>query len=113
LADVFVMPSTGEGFGIAFLEAMASGIRVIAGNRDGSLDPLVDGALGTVIDPEDDNQLTSAICTVLSTAPAIVEHGKRFNVQSFGQQLQALVSSNFAARLHPAWRLGPKGFGQR
>ena len=43
LADVFVMPSTGEGFGIVFLEAMASGIHVIGGNQDGSLDPLADG----------------------------------------------------------------------
>ena len=40
LADVLVMPSTGEGFGIVFLEAMACGIDVIGGNQDGSLDPL-------------------------------------------------------------------------
>src|SRR5262249_41117825 len=33
LADVFVMPSAGEGFGIVFLQAMATGVRVIAGSE--------------------------------------------------------------------------------
>ena len=45
LADVFVMPSIGEGFGIVFLEALASGNCVIGGDRDGSVDPLADGQL--------------------------------------------------------------------
>lgn len=42
-ADVFVMPSTGEGFGIVYLEAMACGIPAIGLDTDGSVDPL--GAL--------------------------------------------------------------------
>jgi phosphatidylinositol alpha-1,6-mannosyltransferase len=97
IADVFVMPSTGEGFGIAFLEAAASGIRVIGGNQDGSVDPLVDGALGTVIDPTDGNALTSAICTALSNDAASTKQDNRFNFELFNQQLHALVSSFFAA----------------
>lgn len=46
LADAYVMPSTGEGFGIAFLEAMASGVPALGLDGDGSVDPLADGELG-------------------------------------------------------------------
>ncbi len=45
LADAYVMPSQ-EGFGIVYLEAMACGVPVLSGNRDGSADPLQDGRLG-------------------------------------------------------------------
>lgn len=45
LADAYVMPSQ-EGFGIVYLEALACGIPVLAGDADGSADPLQDGKLG-------------------------------------------------------------------
>ena len=57
LADVFVMPSTKEGFGIVFLEAAACGVPVVGGNRDGSWDALREGYLGRAIDPDDEGQL--------------------------------------------------------
>lgn len=53
LADVFAMPSRGEGFGIVFLEAMACGIPVLGGDRDGTADALADGALGVLVDPDE------------------------------------------------------------
>ncbi len=40
LAHVFVMPSSGEGFGIVYAEAMASGVPAIGTGERGSGDPL-------------------------------------------------------------------------
>lgn len=65
LCDVFVMPSTQEGFGIVFLEALASGKPVIAGNRDGSRDAVLGGELGILIDPDDTNSIARAIMEIL------------------------------------------------
>ena len=65
LCDVFAMPSTGEGFGIVFLEAMACGKPVLAGNRDGSVDPLADGRFGALVDPLDPEQLAGTLTQLL------------------------------------------------
>ena len=51
IADIYIMPSTKEGFGIIFIEAMFYGKPVIAGNKDGSADALQNGTLGILVNP--------------------------------------------------------------
>lgn len=92
-ADVFAMPSTGEGFGIVFLEAAASGLPVVGGNRDGSVDALADGAIGRLVDPDDDDALFVAILDGFSRgrrhAPEAVA---RFAFENFARHACGLVS---------------------
>lgn len=65
LCDAFAMPSTGEGFGIVYLEALACGKPVLAGNRDGSVDALADGRFGALIDPENKPELEDTLVRML------------------------------------------------
>ena len=53
LADAYVMPSRGEGFGIVILEAMACGVPALASSKDGGREALLDGKLGLLVDPDD------------------------------------------------------------
>ena len=49
IADLYIMPSTGEGFGIAYLEAMASGTPALGLGVAGACDALADGELGSCV----------------------------------------------------------------
>lgn len=94
LADVFAMPSTGEGFGIVFLEAAKHGLPVIGGNRDGSVDALADGAIGTPVDPEDAHALTASLVNALTGGnPGSAASVERFAFQNFAHHVDDLVQT--------------------
>jgi phosphatidylinositol alpha-1,6-mannosyltransferase len=96
LADVFVMPSTGEGFGIVFLEASAVGLPVIGGNRDGSVDALAEGELGRLVDPDDLTNLGNAIMTAFERqreTGSEVALPHRFALENFRKHVDDLVRS--------------------
>lgn len=65
-ADVFVFPSRYEGFGLDPLEAMASGVPVIAANAT-SL-PEVVGDAGRLLPPDDPTDWAEAVTTIATNA---------------------------------------------
>ncbi|MDB4927027.1 glycosyltransferase family 4 protein [Mucilaginibacter sp.] len=73
LADLFVLPSKKEGFGIVFIEALACGLPVICGNVDGSLDAIKNGELGRAINPDDLMELENTLATCLNSSLTIAE----------------------------------------
>ena len=66
LCDAFVMPSTGEGFGIVFLEALASGRPCIVGNVDASPEAIDHGRLGFAVDPHSPSEIADAVIQLLT-----------------------------------------------
>jgi phosphatidylinositol alpha-1,6-mannosyltransferase len=76
-ADVFALPSTGEGFGLVFLEAMAFAKPVIAAATGGPIDLIEDGSNGFLITPHDDALLAQALERLLRDDSLRVEMGRR------------------------------------
>lgn len=92
LADVYVMPSSGEGFGFVFLEAMACGISVVASKRDGSREAVKNGELGAVVEPGNPDELAAAVFSALERPHGRVPEGLTFfSYPRFHQRLHAII----------------------
>jgi len=68
LADMFVFPSTMEGFGLAVAEAMACGLPVLISDRGSLPELVVPAADGLVADPNDRGAFVRGILTLLGDA---------------------------------------------
>ncbi len=60
-ADIFCMPSLSEGMPIALLEALASGLPVVASRAGGIPDVIEDGKHGFLVPPKNVNQLAQGL----------------------------------------------------
>jgi glycosyltransferase involved in cell wall biosynthesis len=98
LADAFVMPGRGEGFGIVYLEALACGVPVVASSADASQEAVRNGQLGTVVDPDDLTSVKAGILEALG-APHVVPDGlDYFSVERFGERWHEVVETCLRAK---------------
>ncbi|MEZ5930397.1 MAG: glycosyltransferase family 4 protein [Alphaproteobacteria bacterium] len=67
-ADVYAWPAIREAYGMALLEAQASGLPVVAGREGGVTDVVQDGVTGMLTQPRDPNALAVAIADLLGHA---------------------------------------------
>ena len=97
MADVYVMPSSKEGFGLVFIEAMYYGLPVIAGNKDGSVDALANGELGVLVDPDDEATIRDALIRVLKNkqqyVPDIARVKARFGYEHYKKQWAEVLAT--------------------
>jgi len=96
-ADLFVMPSLREGFGMAIVEAMACGLPVIATRLAGVTDTIVtDGENGLLVPPGDPAAIARAIERIVAN-PAWA--------QALGADARASVVGRFGVEAAAArWR---------
>ena len=89
LADAYVMPSKGEGFGIVYLEAIACGIPVIGSSVDGGREALRNGLLGILVNPYNLEEIKAGILEALKRPIGTVP-----------EDLNYFCDDNFQRRCH-------------
>jgi glycosyltransferase involved in cell wall biosynthesis len=99
LCDVFLLPSKKEGFGLVLIEAAACGSRIIAGSKDGSINALHNGQLGTLINPDSSTDLIQAIDAALTAGSNLTDAYSRqrltkelFGFERYRNNVETLLS---------------------
>lgn len=88
-ADVFVLPSLWEGLSVALLEAMASGIPVIATDVSGTREVVVDGETGLLVPPGAPEPLANALLSTVADGHAAATRAT---------EARTIVSTRYSAR---------------
>lgn len=103
--DVFVLGSAREGISNTVLEAMATGLPVIASATGGNLELLEDGVSGRLVPPRDPSALQQALLAYARDAQLRAAHGaaararveERYSLDRMIERYQALYRLECAA----------------
>jgi phosphatidylinositol alpha-1,6-mannosyltransferase len=96
----FVMPSSGEGFGVVFVEAMRAG-RACIGARGAAAEIIDDGVTGLVIDPADGKGLARCVIRLLDDPAAADCMGARGRARFLREFTEAHFRERFTALVQP------------
>jgi len=100
-ANVFIMASREtvdegfEGFGIVFGEAAHYGIPVIGGKSGGIPDAIIDGVTGILVNPEDRDEIASAIIRILESP----EYGEKLGLAGKKRTERELTWNNVVKKI--------------
>ncbi|WP_336922684.1 glycosyltransferase family 4 protein [Aquipuribacter sp. SD81] len=112
-ADVFVLPVVArlgglvtESLGIVLLEAAAAGMPVVSGRAGGTVEAVLDGRTGALVDAGDADALTGAVLDVLADPARARELGRRgrdwvqrcWGWEGTAQRLAGLLSGSVVSR---------------
>jgi phosphatidylinositol alpha-1,6-mannosyltransferase len=93
----FAMPSQGEGFGLVYLEAMRAAKPVLAARGSAAEEIVVDGATGLLVDPDDREEMRSALGRLLDHPG----EARRMGEAGFERWRKELGVERFRERLEP------------
>lgn len=97
--DIFVLPSFQEDFPLAVLDAMASGIPIVASAIDGPKDFLVDDRTALLVPPHDPTALAAALARLASDAGLRERLGRAARKQAQEQYSFEAVGGRFSTAL--------------
>lgn len=103
-SDIFLLPSSKEGFGIVFLEAWRHGLPIVCGNVDASPEIVENGVDGITVDPADPAAIAQALRRLLNDRALRQELGERgrsklllkYSGSMFMETLRQIVTSDTA-----------------
>jgi glycosyltransferase involved in cell wall biosynthesis len=99
VADVAIQPSHFEALGLSAIEALASGVPVIASAIGGLLDFMMDGENGLLCPPKDPSSLAGAIRALVDDEPLRRRLASRARASVLAEYDEAVVSERFGTLL--------------
>jgi glycosyltransferase involved in cell wall biosynthesis len=105
-ADLFVWPALNEAFGMALLEAQASGLAVVAGGGGGVGEIVVPGVTGLLVPPGDAQAFAEAVRSLIADRPRRAAFGaaarrrvkEEHDLPSAARRLNAVIDMVLPAR---------------
>lgn len=102
-ADVFLMPSEQEAFGLAALEAMASGVPVVGSTAGGLPEVVEHGVSGYLFEPKDAPAMAAAVLKILSDPSLKTQMGEAGRQRAADAFNETQVTATYASVYEAAW----------